>query len=240
MIANFLRRILDFLGLVLLKLPLAEVVRIDLLSPSLKKIQLRGNFTKINQASGSYLSIKLNYTQLRTYTIAHLDKEKGSLELIVYLHKHSGPGLAFINQLRPRDTLRMNSLRTSSNKLNLQAAKFVFFGDESSLGLALSLLPKWQKEGCQFLFLFELAEENKEIPKHLSIEHSLVFPKNQTFRNEKQISQLLPIQSDEWKNAIFLLTGNTKSIEIFKKVIKDKTQSKVYTRGYWAAGIEGL
>lgn len=240
MIANLLRRILDFLGILPLKLPLTEVVSIALLSPSLKKIQLQGNFSKIKIASGSYLSFKLNYTQVRTYTIAQVDRERDILELIVYLHKNGGPGLQFINQLRLGDTLNISNLRANSTNLKLQTTKYVFFGDESSLGLALSLLAKWQKEAYQFLFLFELEEENKNIPACLGIEKSIVFSKNQTFRNERRINQLAPIQSNAWENATFLLTGNAKSIEIFKKVINDKTQSKVYTRAYWTEGIEGL
>lgn len=240
MIVNVLRRILDFIGFTPFKLPLAKVSTITAVSPSIKIIRLKGDFKKLNFSSGSYLSLKLNYIQTRKYTVSHLDKENGILEFIVYLHRNIGTGQHFMNQIKPGDTLSMNSLHANSNYLELPTDRFVFFGDETSLGLAYSLYKKWVDKPCEFLFLFELDQENKTVPATLGIEQALVFSKKKTFRNERLISQLAPITSPQWKEAVFLLTGNAKSIQIFRKVIKDKTTSKVYTRGYWVEGIEGL
>lgn len=240
MISNSVRRMLDFLGIAPIKVPPAEVVDVDILSPSVKKIRLKGPFEKLHCDSGSYVSFKLNHVQIRTYTVATLDKEKGYLEFIVYGHKYKGSGQVFMNQLSIGDKISMNSLRANSNYLDLPSTAFVFFGDETSLGLGLSLLQKWKKRNVAFLFLFELDEENKALPEKLGFEHAVIYPKNKVFRNEKIIGALEPIESMQWKDAVFLLTGNAKSIQIFRKVIKDKTTSKVYTRGYWIEGIEGL
>ncbi len=240
MIINVFRRMLDFIGFSPFKLPLAEVSTITAISPSVKIIELQGDFKKLNFSSGSYLSLTLNYIQTRKYTVSRLDKDKGTLDLIVYLHRNSGTGQHFMNKIKLGDTLSMNSLHANSNYLKLTADTFVFFGDETSLGLAYSLYKKWVEKRCEFLFLFELDEENKSVPAALGFEQVLVFSKKKTFRNERLISQLDPIISPQWKDAVFLLTGNAKSIQIFRKVIKDKTTSKVYTRGYWVEGIEGL
>ncbi len=240
MIANAIRRILDFIGLVPLKFPIAEVVEIKELSPTMRQIRLGGSFEKLNIVGGSYLSFKLNYTQTRTYTLSTIDTNKGFLEFIVYLHPSVGTGQRFINELRLGDKISMNSLRSNSHYLDLPTSKLVFFGDETSIGLAHALFRKWSVQAIEFLFLFELEEENKSVPEKLGFSNTLVFSKRDTFRQEKLISQLPPIISPLWKDAVFLLTGNAKSIQIFRKVIKDKTTSKVYTRGYWIEGIEGL
>lgn len=240
MLSNTVRRILDFLDIAPLKVPQAEVVDIEVLSPSLKKIRLKGQFQKLPFESGSYVSFKLNYIQTRKYTVSTLDKVKGCLEFIVYRHKYKGSGQTYMNQLTIGDKISMNSLRANSNYLDVPTAKFIFFGDETSLGLGISLLQKWKQMNAEFLFLFELDEENQLIPAQLGFEHALVFSKNKMFRNEKTIGTLEPIESIKWKDAVFLLTGNAKSIQIFRKVIKDKTTSKVYTRGYWIEGLEGL
>ncbi|WP_410879379.1 FAD-binding oxidoreductase [Myroides sp. DW712] len=240
MISNSVRRILDFLGIAPIKVPEAEVVDIEMLSPSIKRIQIKGQFEKLHLNSGAYISFTLNYVQTRKYTIATLDKEKGCLELLVYLHHHKGNGQRFMDQLKIGDQMNMNSLRSNSNHLNLATSKYVFFGDETSLGLGLSLLNKWKQQQVDFLFLFELDKENQDLPEKLGFEQTWVYPKKNTFRNERMIGQLEPIKSNQWKDAVFLLTGNAKSIQIFRKVIKDKTTSKVYTRGYWIEGIEGL
>lgn len=240
MITNVFRRMLDFIGFSPFKLPLAEVSALTAVTPSIKIIELKGDFKKLNFSSGSYLSLTLNYIQTRKYTVSHLDKDKGTLEFIVYLHRNIGTGQNFMNQINVGDTISMNSLHANSNYLKLPTNTFVFFGDETSLGLASSLYEKWTEKSYKFLFLFELDEENKAVPEALGFEHTLVFSKKKTFRNERLISQLDPITDPQWKEAVFLLTGNAKSIQIFRKVIKDKTTSKVYTRGYWVEGIEGL
>jgi len=240
MISNSIRRILDFLGIAPINVPQAEVVDIDILSSSVKRIRLKGQFERFQLNSGSYISFKINYILARKYTIAALDKPKGYLELIVYLHQHKGNGQQFMDQLKIGDKLNMSSLRSNSNHLDFSTSKFVFFGDETSLGLGLSLLNKWKQQKADFLFLFELDKENETIPERLGFEQTQVYAKQSTFRVERQIGQLDPIKDARWKDAVFLLTGNAKSIQIFRKVIKDKTTSKVYTRGYWIEGIEGL
>lgn len=240
MISNCIRRILDFLGIAPINVPQAEVVDIDVLSSSIKRIRLKGQFEKLQLTSGSYISFKINYILTRKYTIAALDKPNGCLEFIVYLHQHKGNGQQFMDQLNIGDKLNMNSLRSNSNHLDFPTSKFVFFGDETSLGLGLSLLKKWKQQKADFLFLFELDAENENVPEQLGFERTQVYAKQRTFRTEKLIGQLEPIEHAQWKDAVFLLTGNAKSIQIFRKVIKDKTTSKVYTRGYWIEGIEGL
>ena len=64
--------------------------------------------------------------------------------------------------------------------------------------------------------------------------------KKKTFRNERSIRSLPLFTNKVDDETVFLLTGNAKSIQIVKKVIQDTTSSKVYTRGYWIEGIEGL
>ncbi|WP_255492426.1 FAD-binding oxidoreductase [Myroides sp. NP-2] len=240
MVTNLFRRVLDFIGITPYKLPLAQVSAITTVTPSVKVIQLKGDFKNLQFSSGSYLSLKLNYIQTRKYTISQLDKDNGTLEFIAYLHPNGGTGQHFMHQLKMGDAISMNSLHANSNYLAISTASFIFFGDETSLGLAYSLCQKWKEKQYKYLFLFELDEENKTAPLALGIEQSLVFPKKKTFRSERLISQLDPIVMPEWKEAVFLLTGDAKSIQIFRKVIKDKTTSKVYTRGYWVEGIEGL
>jgi len=237
--SNLFKSILDFFDLFPIKSPLAEVIQIDILSSSIKRIRLKGDFKKMNVTVGSYLSLKINYTQSRKYTVYALDQENGFLEILVYLHPE-GAQQRFMSQLIVGDKVMLNKLRSSSDFLQQSMQEFVFFGDETSLGFATSLLSLWKVNHPNHLFIFELDEENKEIPTTLGLTNTLVVSKEESFRNEKWISQLTAIESNEWKNAPFILTGNAKSIQIIRKVIQDKTTNKVYTRGYWVEGIEGL
>ena len=177
MIKNTIRRILDFIGILPGKSPLVRVVEKIEFTPSIMQITFEGKFETLNLTPGAYLSFKLNYTQTRKYTLAAVDSAKGIFQCIVYLHNNQGVGRHLMKELRIGDTLSVNSLRANSNYLNLQTRKFVFFGDETSLGLALSLLAKWRNQACDFLFLFELDSENKEVPLQLGFNNMHVYDK---------------------------------------------------------------
>lgn len=112
------------------------------------------------------------------------------------------------------------------------------FGDETSLGLACSLLPILKQH--QFQFYFELAEENKNVPELLGLKHFTVFTANVLFRSEKQISGLPIFQTSDWQTANFILTGNAKSVQTFKTVLKQRATAKTITQGYWLEGKKGL
>jgi len=72
------------------------------------------------------------------------------------------------------------------------------------------------------------------------LENCVVFPKSGLFRNEKWISDLPVIKITDWQEANFVLTGNVKSAQTFRKIIKNKTNGKIYLRGYWLEGKKGL
>jgi hypothetical protein len=74
----------------------------------------------------------------------------------------------------------------------------------------------------------------------LGIENYTVFRKDGSFRNEEWISNLPVITHAEWKNANFILTGNVISAQTFRRVVKSKTNGKVFLHGYWLEGKKGL
>ncbi|WP_449398981.1 hypothetical protein [Chryseobacterium wanjuense] len=81
-----------------------------------------------------------------------------------------------------------------------------------------------KKNQQQFQFYFELDEVNKSVPERLALENYTVFPKNNSFRNEKWISTLPLFQTQEWNTANIALVGNVKSVQAFRKVLKEKSK----------------
>ena len=97
-----------------------------------------------------------------------------------------------------------------------------------------------EKEQPSVPIFFELDEECKNVPELLGLENYTVFPKSHSFRNEKWISGLSLFKTDGWKASSFILTGNVKSVQTLKKVLKDKKQGDIYSQGYWLEGKKGL
>lgn len=92
----------------------------------------------------------------------------------------------------------------------------------------------------QFQFYFELDEENKNVPELLGLKNYTIFQKNGSFRNEKWINDLPIFRTPDWQTANFVLTGNVKSVQTFRKVLKNITTGKIFAKGFWLEGKNGL
>jgi NADPH-dependent ferric siderophore reductase len=221
------------------KLPLVEVTHTQLLSRSVKKIRFKGDFKNAHFSVGAYIDFRVSDTEARRYTVSNADTQNGFMELIVHLHGN-GPGCRFMNNLTAGSRINMNKPRGERNYYDKSAENFIIFGDETSLALACSFLPVLKKNKHQFQFYFELDNENKNVPELLGIENCLIFPKNGSFRNEEWISDLPVFRTVDHHKTNFILTGNGRSAQTFKKVIKIKGIQKIYLHGYWLEGKKGL
>lgn len=218
--------------------PNVKVVETHYISPQIKQIRFQGEISKWNFQIGYASVVRVSETEFRNYTVAYHDKENGLFDIIFHIHGKE-TGSQFLDNLKANDALfisppRGKKLYDPSRKQQL------FFGDETSIGVAYALLPLLKKNNHQFQFYFELNEVNKHIPKLLELENSTVFPKNNSFRNEQWISNLPLFKTNEWNTANFALVGNVKSVQTFRKVLKARTQGNIYSQGYWLEGKKGL
>lgn len=219
-------------------LPNMKVLNISLISPHIKKIRFQGDISKMTFQIGYASVLRVSETEFRNYTVAYHNIHEGILDIIFHIHGN-GVGSQLINALKTGDKLYIGPSR-GIKQYNPNIKKHFIFGDETSLGLACSFQSVLKKNDHQFQFYFELDEENKGAPQLLGLENCAVFPKNGSFRNEKWISNLPVFQSLEWHSAGFALTGNVKSVQAFRNVLKNKTKGKISSQGYWLEGKKGL
>lgn len=224
--------------LLLPKVPLMEVSVSEYLSPSIKKIQFKGTFDSLQFQVGSYLDFRVSDTEARRYTVSYIDPQKETLEFIVHLHG-KGQGRQFMEDLKVGDKVVVSAPR--AHKCYEKSFKnYLIFGDETSLALACAFLPVLINNHHQFHFYFELAQVNQHVPKLLDIPNYTVFAKDGSFLNENWISNLPIFQGPTSNDTTFVLTGNAKSVQAFKKVIKNSTKAKIFSHGYWLEGKKGL
>ena len=218
--------------------PNVKVLETNYISPHIKKVQFQGNISKWNFQIGYASVVRVSETEFRNYTIVNQDKEKGIFEIIFHIHGN-GIGSKYIDALQTNDELFISPPR-GKKLYNPSIKQQFFFGDETSLGVALALLPLLKHNNLHFQFYFELDEANKNVPQHLGLENYTTFTKANLFRDEKWINTLPLFQTVEWHTANFGLVGNVKSVQTFRKVLKDKTQGNIYSQGYWLEGKKGL
>jgi NADPH-dependent ferric siderophore reductase len=208
------------------------------ISPSIKKIRFQGDISRMNFQIGYANVIRVSDTEFRNYTASYHDVHNGILDIIFHIHGN-GVGSRYVDQLQAGDELRISIPR--GKKLYSGAIRQQFiFGDETSLGLACSILPILRKNRHQYQFYFELEDEHQNIPELLGLENYTVFSKKNTFRNEQWIADLPVLNADEWATANFILTGNVKSVQTFRKTLKGKSRGNISSQGYWLEGKKGL
>ncbi len=217
-----------------------KVVDTTYLTPKLKKVRVKGDFSTLVFDPGYTISFRVNPTDLRHYTVSYAEAEKGVLEFIAHIHGNA-VGANFINELVPGEKEIKMAVLGSDKQYNAGIEKQLIFGDETSLSLMMSFLPMLKKNQHQFQFYVELDDENKNVPGILGLENYTVFPKHDVFRNKDKIRELPFFRNNDWTDANIVLTGNVTSLQLFRKVLKEKNHTgKIYAKGYWLEGKKGL
>ncbi|MDR7128164.1 NADPH-dependent ferric siderophore reductase [Algoriphagus sp. 4150] len=218
--------------------PNVKIIASSYLSPQMKLIRFQGDISNMSFRIGYANVIRVSETEFRNYTVAYYDSKNGVLDIIFHIHR-KGVGSLYIDSLDVNDELYISPPR-GKKLFSPDIKQQVFFGDETSIGLACSALPTLKRNKHQYRFLFELEDENRNVPLLLGLENVTVFSKKDTFRNDKWVSDLSIFKTGDWKDASFVLTGNVKSVQTFRKVLKDKTTGKIRAQGYWLEGKKGL
>ena len=218
--------------------PNAKIIQTSSITPHIKRIRFQGDITRMNFQIGYANVMRVSETEYRNYTVAWHDMQKGIFDIIVHLHGN-GVGSQYIHTLEKNDDVYISQPR-GKKLYDPHMKQHVIFGDETSLGLACSFFQILKQNQHQFQFYFELDEENKSAPELLGLGNVTVFSKNGSFRNEQWITDLPLFQPSEWTKANFILTGNVKSVQTFRKVIKHTISAKSTTQGYWLEGKKGL
>lgn len=218
--------------------PNVKVIEISYISQQIKRIRFRGDITHWNFQIGYASVVRVSETEFRNYTIAYHDANKGFFDIFFHIHGN-GIGSKFIDTLKKDDEIFISLPRGIKLYEHSKSHQF-FFGDETSLGVAFALLPLLKNSNRPFQFYFELDDSNSQAPELLGLENYTIFPKNALLRDVKWISSLPLFQAEEWNTASFALTGNVKSVQAFRKALKNKREGKIFSQGYWLEGKKGL
>lgn len=210
------------------------------LNQNIKKVRLRGDFSSLNFTPGFTISFRVTPTELRHYTVSHACPSGRAIELIAHLHGDA-VGARYIDSLYPGNEKIKLAVLGSDKQYNPDIKKQMIFGDETSLSLMSSFLPFLKENNHEYQFFIELDDSNKHIPEQLGLLNYTVFQKNDIFRDLDQIHQLPFVNNTEWSEANIILTGNVRSIQNFRKVLKmHNHRGKIYAKGYWLEGKKGL
>ncbi len=221
-------------------LRMVKVEQVTYLNPNIKTIRLKGNFSALHFAPGFTVSFRVSPTESRHYTVSQVDPSARFIECIVHIHGNA-PGASYINELQPGDEKIKLAVLGSDKQYDAKVKKQIIFGDETSLSLMLSFLPVLRQNEHDYQFFIELDEDNRNIPEKIGLDNCTVFFFIYLFRDQDKIQQLSLFNDEEWSDANMVLTGNVRSLQNFRKVLKENShKGKIYAKGYWLEGKKGL
>lgn len=218
-----------------------NVVATEMIGASVKMIRFKGTFPQVNFKIGQAIVIRIDYTNYRNYTPSKWDSERGTFEVIFHLHGN-GPGSRFIESLKPDDQITVG-LPRGFNIYKQEAKYQFFFGDESCISVFKSLKNEINAGNNNYLGILELDPVSLRESDKIGLMVDTV-PKsaNKAAFAIDSLNKLDDKIWDLWQYGYFYLMGNAKSIQAFRKALKEKgVQSKnIYTQPFWADGKIGL
>lgn len=218
-----------------------EVVETKMLSSNLKCVTFKGGFFEAEFIPGMEVLFRVNANEYRHYTLSAFDKTKETCEVIFYLNRQ-GPGYHLAVNIQKGDRLKLIVDRAKV-KYNESSNQHFFFGDETSLGLYESLGKKVIDEDVEYFGILELQEENLNSVKHLKLLIDTVpSDLNDPAKNAiNWMENMHPLCWEMWQNATFYLTGRAKSVQQFKRYLKQRGVSfrQIITMPYWEMGKVG-
>lgn len=220
----------------------SRVDSIEELNPKFRLITLSGDALKnVTWTPGDKVQVQLGGWVQRTYTPLDWVPEEGRTRILVYLHA-DGPGTRWARSLRVGDVCTLFGPRRSI-KLTQLRRPAVFFGDETTFGLARALRSTTREaEGVEFLFEVSTPSESLQALEHLGLAkaHHCVRADGESHLPELETRMLGLLDSHH--PAQFVLAGRSTAIQRLRQVLRNRGcyASQFHTRAYWAPGKKGL
>lgn len=213
------KAILDFLGKMFMTR--ATITKIEAPSPKFRLITF--DVALKDWKPGDKIQLNAGDWNVRTYT--PFSCTASSMKILVYLHSEDTPGPRWARSAKVGDSVQYIGPRTSID-FNTLSAPVVFFGDETSLGVAQALK---DKVGEQAAIIIESKNELSEVIAALDLKGLKAVPPEQT---ESALNEALSATP----GATLVFTGNAKAIQRAQKFVKAPKK----TKAYWAEGKVGL
>jgi len=218
-----------------------EVADTRMLSNNIKEIILRGNFLDLDFIPGKEVLFRINSNEYRHYTLSDFDQEAGTCQIIFFLNR-KGPGSSWAANIEMGNQLKFIADQAKV-KYNFDSNQHFFFGDETSIGLYESFGKTAQGLDHECFGILEMNEENDQALANIDLLIDVV-PSDLTSPAGNAIEwmeNMHPKCWEMWENASFYLTGRGKSVQRFKKYLKERGVSykQIQTTCYWENGKTG-
>ena len=217
----------------------ASVVGIRELSPRFRRVELEGPALQgLSWEAGDKVQVFLPETGMRTYTPLAWDAQKGTTAFLLYLHGDA-PGAAWGRALREGARVQFFGPRRSLS-LKEPAAPILFFGDETSFGVAHALKQAQAQKDLTCVFEVTRRAEAAEALREFGFEGSDV-ERTAGDAHLAEVHERLKGALQARKEARLVMTGKAQSIQALRaKLRADGLTPPLQVKAYWSVGKTGL
>jgi len=220
----------------------SRVDSIEEVNPRFRLITLSGDaLKKAEWTPGDKVQIQLSGWVQRTYTPMEWNPEEGRTRILVYLHA-DGPGTQWARSVRVGDPCTIFGPRKSIDLTQLRRPA-IFFGDETTFGLAAALRSTTKKsEEMEFLFEVSTPSESLQALEGLGLTNTHHCVRADGEGHFPELERRTLERLDAHHPAQFVLAGRSIAIQKLRQVLKQRgwSSSQFHTRAYWAPGMKGL
>ena len=235
------------IGQALLRL-MAGAVQVDAvhaLSPRFRLLSLRGAALRVREhVPGDKLQVRVAGMAFRTYTPLRRGAGDDTLELLAHVHG-PGPAARWLDGVAPGDACHVLGPRRSLDLAAIDRST-VFFGDETSLALALALCTT-ALGGLDTHFIFEtgdVAETRALLDTlgHGMLRHAWLLERRADDGHLAEVESALLryAKADAWRQ--YVLTGRAAALQRATGALRraGARPSQMLVKAYWAPGKTGM
>lgn len=207
----------------------SKIVSNEQLSPHFHLLTIKGRNLKKEWIPGQKIQIQLKDDQMRSYTPCSWDSKAGVMQTLVYMHG-KGPGALWARDAKAQNKVTVLGPKKSL-KLEEEMKRVIFFGDETTFGLAHAI--KNNVPDIKFHFFMEAndTDESSSILKKFDLEDALLVSLGQFDLIGEQISKLFA----EDNSIRIVLSGKQQSIVALREKLYSLNipAAAIGTKVYW-------
>jgi NADPH-dependent ferric siderophore reductase len=211
-------------------------------SPHFRLVRVSGaGLQHASVSPGDKLQIMILEAGPRTYSPFAHDPGAGTVELLMYVHgstaandwiRSVSPGVRF-RAFGPRGSLALSSL----------TGPIVFFGDETSFGVAASLVrARVAQDGLSFVFECSQPDEARDVLSELGISRFELVARRSDRSHAAAVDGGIRAALSRQAGSHLVLTGHAQMIQSLRASLKASPAPHAgqKVKAYWADGKRGL
>lgn len=207
----------------------SKIVSNEQLSPHFHLLTIQGRTLKKEWIPGQKIQIQLKGDEMRSYTPCSWDSKAGVMQTLVYMHG-KGPGALWARDAKAQNKVTVLGPKKSL-KLEEVGKRVIFFGDETTFGLAHAI--KKNVPDIKFNFFMEAGDtdESSSILKRFDLEDALLVSLGQLDLIAGQMSKLF----EEDNSIKIVLSGKQQSIVALREKLYSLNipKASIGTKVYW-------